>query len=137
MKLGRELPALWNLHPILGWALQLPICAPTSGSVYVKVDTWQDQSWAVRCPSPLQDRPFARLSVLDSRRLSDLGFGRCSAPACSRPGWHPQPGWRRMRRDRPRLPHYKGGSGTAEDAVGMDEGSGDAWMHRGVITLVS
>lgn len=39
---------LWDLHPKLGWTLQLPISAPTSGSVYIKEDAWQDQSWGVR-----------------------------------------------------------------------------------------
>lgn len=47
VKFGRELPALWELNPMLGQALQPPISAPTSVLVYIKEDTWQDQSWGV------------------------------------------------------------------------------------------
>jgi len=39
---------LWDPHPTSGWTLQAPISAPTSGSVCVKEDPWQDLSWGVQ-----------------------------------------------------------------------------------------
>lgn len=71
--------------------------------------------------------PFAKLSVLDSGCFSDLRFCRCNAPACSLPGWHPQPGWRKMRGTGPGYPTKRVALVQQRILGGTDEGSGDAW----------